>query len=42
MVRLESDESDNYTPHNNISLLTPDYVESHTSSSDRDPERSVH
>ncbi len=27
MVRLESDESDNYTPHPNISLLTPDYVD---------------
>ena len=26
MVRLESDESDNYTPHTNTSLLTADYV----------------
>ena len=26
MVRLESDESDNYTPHPNTSLLTADYV----------------
>ena len=42
MVRLESDESDNYTPHPNISLLTPDHVESHTSSSDRYYDRSVH
>ena len=41
-VRQESDDSDNYTPHQNISLLTPDYVESHTSSSDRHHDRSVH
>ena len=42
MVRLGSDESDNYMPYQNLSLLTPDYAESHTLSYDRQHERLVH